>query len=192
MKAFAQDFVRTLFANLQTEKNELKIFLLSLLSPNDEVFVKCQAKDWGESIQARATPWAKRLQLLQRVQSLINVYKKAKLSYEAKSDAVPQIIDQFKTYDNLLNFLPPAVFYGQRPSVWWTPRHDIDLIIGTHRYGYANYQQMRQDPELSFQLTDQVGWQYQEYPQADNITRRLKKLVQIFGKPEYQSEIKFE
>jgi hypothetical protein len=50
MKAFAQDFVRTLFLNLQTEKNELKIFLLSLLSPNDEIFVKCQAKDWGESI----------------------------------------------------------------------------------------------------------------------------------------------
>jgi hypothetical protein len=70
---------------------------------------------------------------------LISVYKRAKANYEAKLDALPQIIEQFKTNDNLLNFLPPAVFYGQRPSVWWTPRHDIDLIIGTNRYGYANY-----------------------------------------------------
>jgi hypothetical protein len=69
----------------------------------------------------------------------MTVYKRAKAEYIARVDAQPRIIDQFNTFDNLLNFLPPAVFYGQRPSVWWTPRHDIDLIIGTYRYGYANY-----------------------------------------------------
>ena len=69
------------------------------------------------------------------------------------------------------------MFYGQRPSVWWTLRHDIDLILGTHKYGYANYQSMRQDPSLSFLKTEQVQWQFTEFPNADNITRRLKKLV---------------
>ena len=122
----------------------------------------------------------------------MRVYKRAKSDYIKRPDAQASVIDQFNSYDNLLNFLPPAVFYGQRPSVWWTPRHDIDLIIGTYRYGYASYAQMRKDPDLSFQQTDQVGWQFQEYPQADNITRRLKKLVQIFGKPDYQFEIQFE
>ena len=31
MKAFANDFVRSLFENLQTEKNELKSFLINLI-----------------------------------------------------------------------------------------------------------------------------------------------------------------
>ena len=46
------------------------------------------------------------------------------------------------------------IFYGQRPSVWWAPRHDIDLLIGTYKYGYANYQAMRQDSELTFGITE--------------------------------------
>jgi hypothetical protein len=49
-----------------------------------------------------------------------------------------------------LNFLPNHVFYGQRPSVWWSRKNDIDLLIGTYNYGYANYQLMRNDPQLSF------------------------------------------
>jgi len=35
MKAFANDFVRTLFDNLQTEKNELKQFLINLIEDAD-------------------------------------------------------------------------------------------------------------------------------------------------------------
>ena len=63
--AFANDFVRTLFYNQQTEKNELKGFLLGLLEQDTDVqLVDSQQKDWGELIQQRSTPWAKRLQLL--------------------------------------------------------------------------------------------------------------------------------
>jgi hypothetical protein len=96
---------------------------------------------------------------------------------------------QFEACENLLNFLPVGLFYGQRPSVWWTLRHDIDLLIGTYKYGYANYQSMRVDPTLSFAATEQVENQFgSEFPNADNITRRLKKLVQIIGKDEYQGK----
>lgn len=66
--AFANDFVRTLFGNLQSEKNELKGFLLGLLEQDRDVaFVDTQQKEWGELITQRATPWAKRLQLISRV-----------------------------------------------------------------------------------------------------------------------------
>ena len=66
--AFANDFVRTLFFNQQTEKNELKGFLLGLLEQDIEVpFVENSQKDWGDLISQRASPWAKRLQLLSRV-----------------------------------------------------------------------------------------------------------------------------
>ena len=32
-----------------------------------------------------------------------------------------------------------ASLFGQRPSVWWSKKHDIDLILGVYKYGYANY-----------------------------------------------------
>lgn len=45
---------------------------------------------------------------------------------------------------------------------------------------------MRQDKSLSFYKTEQVESVYQEFPNADNITRRLKKLVQIISRSEFQ------
>ena len=65
MRAFANDFMRTLFENLVSDSNELKVFLLYLLEKSDTHFVHNPAKDWGEL--NRATPWAKRIQLLHRV-----------------------------------------------------------------------------------------------------------------------------
>ena len=38
MKAFTNDFVRSLFENLQTEKNELKSFLINLIDEDDGDF----------------------------------------------------------------------------------------------------------------------------------------------------------
>lgn len=166
--------------------------MLSLFNVRLPEYVKSHSKDWGDAIQQRATPWAKRLQLLQRIQGLIYIYRRAKHAYLESPEADSHVVAQFKSDDNLLNFLPPNVFYGQRPSVWWTLRHDIDLILGTYKYGYANYQSMRQDPSLTFLKTEQVAWQFTEFPNADNITRRLKKLVQIFGKVEYQGELRFD
>lgn len=151
MRAFANDFVRTLFENLQTEKNELKGFLLNLMQVVEAgPFVHNPSRDWGELM--RATPWAKRLQLLHRVQGLIDRYKAAKASYLARpvDQKDLRVVKEFRTGNNLLNFLPSSMFYGQRPSVWWTLRHDIDLLIGTHKYGYANYAAMRSDKKLSF------------------------------------------
>ena len=192
LQAFANDFVRTLFENLQTEKNELKGFLLHLVKIDESgPFVHNPSKDWGELM--RATPWAKRLQLLARVQGLIDRYKDAKMIYLQKGEAEQDIkvANEFRTGNNLLNFLPHSMFYGQRPSVWWTQRHDIDLLIGTYKYGYANYAAMRADKQLSFYATEQVECQFNEFPYADNITRRLKKLVQIFGKSEFQVNLCF-
>eukprot|EP00347_Sterkiella_histriomuscorum_P020477 403337650 len=195
MKAFSNDFIRTLFEFLQNEKNELKNFLINLIDERPEdPFVQSQPKEWGEQISQRAAPWAKRIQLLHRVKGLIETYKSEKKKYFAKSneDQDPQIKRDYETWDNLLNFLPASVFYGQRPSVWWTLRHDIDLLFGTYKYGYAMYQAMRNDKTLSFHKSEQVEGQYQEFPNADNITRRLKKLVQIIGKSEYQQGLSFE
>ena len=93
-----------------------------------------------------------------------------------------------RNYENLLAFLPSSQFYGQRPAAWWSKRHDVDLIVGTFRHGYANYSEMRRDPSFSFSLEATGGYGrnkskvYQEFPNADTITRRLKKLVSMLGK----------
>ena len=63
-----------------------------------------------------------------------------------------------ENYDNLISFLPSHVFYGQKPCIWWTKRHDIDLLRGTYKHGYANYVQIRSHPTLSFcKLQEGIG-----------------------------------
>lgn len=99
-----------------------------------------------------------------------------------------QINKTFDYWDNLLNFLPNHAFYGQRPSVWWTRTHDIDLLRGTYKQGYANYQLMRSDPKLSFSKVEKDS-NFQEFPNADTITRRIKKLIQIIIKSESSNGI---
>ena len=47
MQAVGADFVRTLFENLQTEKNELKQFLINLLADGD-LSIQFPAKEWGD------------------------------------------------------------------------------------------------------------------------------------------------
>ena len=63
-----------------------------------------------------------------------------------------------------------------RPSPWWTRRHDIDLFLGTYKWGYGNYQMMREDSKLSYCKINRSDGTY-IFPMAENITKRLKKLV---------------
>lgn len=82
MKAFSNDFIRTLFVYLQDDKDDLKFFLIALIDEEPEdPFVQSQPKEWGDQINQRAIPWAKRLQLLQRVKGLIKKYKSERKKY---------------------------------------------------------------------------------------------------------------
>ena len=185
LKAFANAFIRNIYQFIPYDKQELRKYLLNLIDEKDNPpVVDINPHDWGKHIKQRATPWGKRLQLLDRINFLIGCFKNEKEKYlgmdPIKQDDV--IKRAYQNWDNLLNFLPVSAFYGQRPSAWWTRRHDIDLIIGTYKYGYAIYTQMKNDQHLSFHLLEKVHGTYQEFPNADNITRRLKKLVQLIAK----------
>ena len=52
MRAFANDFLRTLYDNLvneKTEKNELRSFLVNIIEERSEdPFIQSPSKDWGE------------------------------------------------------------------------------------------------------------------------------------------------
>ena len=164
LRSFATSLVRTIAENLPMEKHELKKTLINMIEETEEDFyVPPKIKDWGIMARQRAVPWGKRVYMLYRIKFLI---KKFKAKYNST---------QLK-WGNLLNFMSSANFYGQRPSAWWTRRHDIDLIRGTHNHGYANYTQMRNDTNLSFSAID-TDSTFKEFPSADTITRRLKKLM---------------
>jgi len=95
-------------------------------------------------LKQRAVPWGKRIQLLYRIRILIKKFKE---------EALKNIPDGDKNkivWDNMLNFLPDSMLYGQKPQVWWTKKHDIDLLRGIYKYGYANYQTIRNANEFSF------------------------------------------
>lgn len=164
LRSFATSLVRTIAENLPMEKHELKKTLINMIEDSDEDFyVPPKIKDWGIMARQRAVPWGKRIYMLHRIRFLIRKFKNR---YEPAQ----------RKWGNLLNFMSSANFYGQRPSAWWTRRHDIDLIRGTHNHGYANYTQMRNDPNLSFSAID-TDSSFKEFPSADTITRRLKKLM---------------
>lgn len=102
-------------------------------------------EDWDlNMIRQRANPWGKRFQLLYRVQAFIKSFDE---HYERKFGRKPELVFE---YQSLLNFLSNNHLQGQRPSVWWTRNHDIDLLVGTYRYGYANYQNMKNCEEFGF------------------------------------------
>ncbi len=81
---------------------------------------------------------------MHRVQAFIKCYDEY---FEKKNGRKPEFVFE---YQNLLNFLNNYSLQGQRPCVWWTRQHDIDLIVGTFRYGYATYQNMKNCEEFGF------------------------------------------
>ena len=86
-----------------------------------------------------------------------------------------------QTVDRFLNFIPLGLLFGQRPAVWWGKKNDIDLLLGVYKYGYANYVSIRNAMEYCFKELDN-SQTYQDFPVADNLTRRLKKLINTIVK----------
>ena len=91
-----------------------------------------------------------------------------------------------------MNFSPNPLLDGQRPAIWWVKKHDIDLILGVYKYGYANYSAIKAAREYCFAELDRAD-KYNDFPSADNLTRRLKKLMQTINKIEQnEGKIDFE
>ena len=186
IRAHSNAFVRSICDNLTFDKYELKLFLLNTIEEGPEdPYVQVNSKDWDLNlIRQRANPWGKRLQLLFRVKVFVDAFKDWHSATHGKK---PEFIYHYK---NLLNYLSSLMLIGQRPSVWWTRQHDIDLIVGTCRFGYANYHAMKNYEEFGFGELEQTC-SYQEFPNADTITRRLKKLIQLIVRHE-QANGKFD
>lgn len=194
LKIFSNAFIKTIIELLPSGKVELRRFLVNFVNENEEEnepYILPKRDDWGSNlIYQRAPAWGKRIQLLYRVKLIVEKFKtesKKNKRYRQLicSDEIPQeekeklkseINPTYDHWDNLLNFLPYTALYGQRPSIWWTNSHDIDLLRGTYKYGYANYPLMRQDTKLSFSKLEKND-SFQEFPNADTITRRLKKVI---------------
>lgn len=184
---YSISFMKALCALLPNEAKELKAFLQNLIEQgNDEVAIESNVQMWGgEVIIQRAHQWAKRIHLLKVVQQFTKAYKQSKQAYLSKDPAQidSKVKRMYLNNDNLLNFIPNEQLQGMRPCPWWTRRNDIDLILGTHKYGYGSYSQMREDPNISFANCNKTD-QHQIFPLAELVTRRLKKLTYLISRYE--------
>lgn len=138
IKAFGNSFMRSISENLSFEMKHLEPTLLNLIDEEStDFFVPISSKTWDMNlIRQRANLWGKRLVFLYKIKIFKGHYAK---HYKKKFGRKPQHVAH---YHSLLNMIPTSLLLGQRPSEWWTRSHDIDLIIGTYKHGYANYSLM--------------------------------------------------
>jgi len=201
LKAYSNSFIRCIIQLTKDnkDKKEINNFLANLIQEKDnEPWIIPNTNDWGElNILQKAPAWGKRIKYLYYIKTIIDIFKnlrannkeKRKLlsnfniyfSEEEKSNINSKINKDYDDWANLLWFLPINLSFGQTPVSWWNKIHDIDLLRGTYKHGYANYLAIKSDKKLCFSSLEQSG-QKKDFPSADSITRRLKKVMQIIIK----------
>ena len=197
LKAYANSFIRCII-QLTKDKKDITSFLSNLIQEKDnEPWIIPNPNDWGELIIQRAPAWGKRIKYLYYIKNTIDIFKNLKtqnkdkkkllnnfnnyLSEEEKNNIKSKINPIYDNWCNLLWFLPNNLLFGQAPVSWWNKIHDIDLLRGTYKYGYANYVAIKSDKKYCFSTLDQNSLN-KDFPSADSITRRLKKIIQIIIK----------
>jgi hypothetical protein len=175
---------------------------LALMTPHQVVCVS--SRDWDlNSIRQRAKPWAKRLQIMYRINNFIRDYE---CYYTKVTDSPPR---NTYSYSAMLDFIDAEALQGQKPCHWWTKLQDVYLIISTYNIGYANYNFSFLYKNQNLSVPKHLNKEYltrpekrcfdrlflntnrpdfyseviaQSFPNADAITRRLKKLLSIIYK----------
>lgn len=185
LRVFSNLFIQNLFNFISFEKGDIKKYLLNMTvtQPNDPS-PQIESSGWGDSVHGRAASLGKRLQILDRINILIQSYIDSRKKYLAlpSEDQNPLISKAYNEWENLLNFLPFNHFYGQRPCFWWTHRHDVELLYLTFKHGYTNYVVMKKDPCNTYDRTMNIEGTFSDMPNSDMITRRMKKLFQLMSK----------
>ena len=195
LKVMSNSFIRCIMELLPSNKENIKEFLLNLIEEkNNEPYILPSIEDWGNLIKKRALIWGKRIQLLYIINQTIEKFKNEIISNKNLHEnfQIENINEEEENYneskinstndiwDNLLNFLPSNIYFGHKPCFYWERIHDIDLLRGTYKYGYGNYSLMRKDTKFSFYILDKNS--FQEFPNANSITRRLKTITQMIMK----------
>ena len=188
-------FIRCVSDNISYDHFNLKKEIMTLIShferPQRNIYIN--SRDWDlNSINQRAAPWSKRFLTLSHVRTIIEIYNRL-------------YMNRYKVQPfSYLDYLPMAALFkdesvlGAKPSSWWTPFHDLFILLSTEKVGYANYHYMFSllESESSFgidaQLRNPANREHKissqniysqilfhNFPNADTLTRRIKKLTQI-------------
>ena len=201
LKVYSNSFIRCIIQLTKDnkDKKEINNFLSNLIQEKEnEPWIIPNTNDWGElNILQKAPAWRKRIKYLYYIKTIIDIFKNLRannkekrkllsnfniyLSEEEKANINSKINKDYDDWSNLLWFLPVNLSFGQTPVSWWNKIHDIDLLRGTYKHGYANYIAIKSDKKLCFSSLEQSGHK-KDFPSADSITRRLKKVMQIIIK----------
>ncbi|CDW85165.1 f y-rich n-terminus family protein [Stylonychia lemnae] len=176
IRAYANYFI-SLIVDCLSHDNDNKELIKKLLSmvqvKEQDVKVDASASDFGDSFSQMAKNWGKRLVLINNIVDLVRRYK----NQQAKFQSLPHFNqDQrlqklYKTNINLLNFLSQEQLSPARPALVWTRRHDVDLIMGSFDYGYANYEAILKSKTLIFEDTSQGKFK------SNMMTKRIKYVM---------------
>ena len=201
LKVYSNSFIRCIIQLTKDnkDKKEINNFLSNLIQEKEnEPWIIPNTNDWGElNILQKAPAWGKRIKYLYYIKTIIDIFKNLRannkekrkllsnfniyLTEEEKANINSKINKDYDDWSNLLWFLPVNLSFGQTPVSWWNKIHDIDLLRGTYKHGYANYIAIKSDKKLCFSSLEQSGHK-KDFPSADSITRRLKKVMQIIIK----------
>ena len=61
-----------------------------------------------------------------------------------------RVAQLYRTKDNLINYCTEEQLMGMKPASWWQRSHDVDLLQGTYKYGFANYVCIKEDKKLGW------------------------------------------
>lgn len=189
LKVFSLAFIKRIIELLpQHKKGELKTFLIDFVHDNeneDEPFIDYKNEDWGTLINSKAVAWGKRIQFLHKVKVIVEKFAKENKKNNELRKALNNdnivINTKYDVWSNMLNFLPDSALCEHKPTNWWTKMHDVDLLRGIYKHGYANYTSMKEDSELAF-------FKLYNLPSSNSMTRRFKRLMHIIIRRENEKE----
>ncbi|CAD8077937.1 unnamed protein product [Paramecium primaurelia] len=175
IKAFANSLLRSIVELLVNY--DLGAGIVNLIEENpDDPYIETNQKDWElQNLKQKLISISKRILMLAKIREFIKKFKEHQLKNLGIKDK-----SQLK-WDYLLGFIPSSSFYSQRPSIWWTRKHDSDLIRGVYQYGYTNHLMIKEASDLCFKDLS-TSQNYQEFPFPETLNKRVKKLVQIIQK----------
>ena len=219
IKAYSKSLIKSIADNLNYKNFGLRLLLMSMISDDssmgnmrvkngasvqeqkDTKILYVNSRDWDlNSIRQRAKPWAKRLQIMYRVNNFIHDFQ------DYFKTRFGSLAESFLDYSSMLDYLHKSLLTGQKPCVWWTKIFDLHLVMNTFHIGYANYnfsfmfsqdqvpedasvvEYLSKDDENMRNYFDNFKADFyaetlnNDMPNADAVTRRMKKIVQLICK----------
>ena len=129
LKDYTKEFIKQCIFHAEEAERALFIEWLEPLFSEDEaqdIEINLNS-EFTKFIKGKIKGWVRNIKVLNSFEELVT----------------PHLSNLPLLQEKLANTFRPI-------SKWWTKQEDISLLVGAHRYGIADFDQLLDDPELSF------------------------------------------